>query len=165
MVRGISGLDDLARIFCPNNRNHQRAFLAIWLGIKYAEEQFLASSTDLRARYGVSSRTIEIVRAKMKKLGLIQRVSHFSPAFGGRSGWVFSPRFRHALSAFGEILKDAAEPSVGALSRHKDENSLHYISSGRLRKSRVRRFDSDRAIEYSSNTPLELRMYSPTKLL
>ena len=127
LVRGISGLDDLARIFCPDNRNHQRAFLAIWLGIKYAEEQFLASSNNLAAQYGVSLRTIEIVRAKMKKLGLIQRVSHFSPAFGNRSGWVFSPRFRHSLRMLGEVLKESAVPSGRAIDRTKDEGSMHYI--------------------------------------
>ena len=127
LVRGVSGLDDLARIFCPDNRNHQRAFLAIWLGIKYGEGQFLPSRTDLAAKYDVSSRTVEIVRAKMKKLGLIQRVSHFSPAFGNRAGWVFSPRFRHSLAALGEILKEASQPSWRALDRQKEEDSMHYI--------------------------------------
>jgi len=126
-VRGISGLDDLARIYCPDNRNHQRAFLAIWLGIKYGEGQFLPSNVDLAARHGISSRTLEIVRAKMKKLGLIQRVSHFSPAFGNRSGWIFSPRFRHCLSTLGEILKDAVQPSSRAVDRRKDEDALHYL--------------------------------------
>lgn len=127
LVRGISGLDGLARIFCPDNRNHQRAFFALWLGIKYAEGQFLTSSTDLAAKYRVSSRTIEIVRAKMKRLGLIQRVSHFSPAFGNRAGWVFSPRFRHALSLLGEILKAVVQPSGRAIDRQKDEGAVHYV--------------------------------------
>jgi hypothetical protein len=127
LVRGISGLDDLARIFCPDNRNHQRAFLAIWLGIKYAEGQFLASRTDLAERYGVSSRTIEIVRAKLKKLGFIQRVSHFSPSFGRRSGWIFPPRFRHALPSFSESLKSAAHASSRPLDRFRDENSMQYL--------------------------------------
>jgi len=127
IVRGISGLDDLARVFFPDNRNHRRAFLAVWLGIKYAEEQFLPSNLDLAAQGGVSSRTIEIVRAKMKKLGLIQRVSHFSPAFGNRSGWVFSPRFRHCLSSLVDILKRDMEPSGRTVDRQKDEDAVHYV--------------------------------------
>ena len=127
LVRGISGLDNLARIFCPDNRNHQRAFLAIWLGIKYGEEQFLPSGTDLAANYDVSSRTVEFVRAKMKKLGLIQRVSHFSPAFGNRAGWVFSPRFRHSLAALEEILKEASLVSARPVDRRREEAAVHYI--------------------------------------
>jgi hypothetical protein len=127
LLRGVSGLDDLARIFCPDNRNQQRAFLAVWLEIKYADGQFLASSTDLTARYGVSSRTVEIVRAKMKKLGLIKRVSHFNSAFGNRSGWAFSPRFRHSLPSFGRVLKHATQTSSRRVERQKDESSVHYI--------------------------------------
>jgi hypothetical protein len=127
LIRGISGLDDLARIFFPDNRNHRRAFLAVWLGIKYADDQFLASNTDLTAQYGVSTRTLEIVRAKMKKLGLIQRVSHFSPAFGNRSGWIFSARFRHSLSSFSEIFKEATRPSVRPIDQQKDKDAVHYV--------------------------------------
>lgn len=127
IVRRISGLDDLARVFFPDNRNHRRAFVALWLGIKYAEGQFLPSSVNLTARYGISARTLEIARAKMKKLGLIQRVSHFSPAFGCRSGWIFSSRFRHSLSSFCETLTAATDQLERSIDRKKDEDSLRYI--------------------------------------
>lgn len=127
LVRGISGLDDLARVFFCDNPNHKRAFLALWLGIKYADEQFLPSSTDLTAVYGISARTFEIVRAKMQKLGLIKRVSHFSSVYGNRSGWIFSPRFRHALSSFCLLLKDASETTGRPIDRQKDEDSVRYI--------------------------------------
>jgi len=98
----------------------------VWLGMKYADGQFLASNTGFAGKYGVSSRTIEIVRAKMKKLGLIQRVSHFSPAFGNRPGWAFSPGFRHSLPRLGEMLKESVAPSGRAIDRTKDEGSMHY---------------------------------------
>jgi hypothetical protein len=127
IVRGISGLDDLARVFFPDNRNHRRAFVALWLGIKYGDGQFLPSNHDLTARCGISARTLEIVRAKLKKLGLIKRVSHFNPSFGSQSGWVFSPKFRHSLSTFGAILKDAIDPSGRSSERQKDEDALHYV--------------------------------------
>ena len=66
LVRRVSGLDDLARMFFPDNRNHQRAFVAIWLEIEYADNQFLESTTNLASRYDLSPRTLEIVRAKLK---------------------------------------------------------------------------------------------------
>ena len=127
LVRRISGLDDLARIFFPDNRNHQRAFVAIWLEIKYANDQFLEFTTDLTSRYEVSARTLEIVRAKLKKLGLIKRISHFNPAHGYRSGWVFSPRFRSAVSAISFALSAAAKASGVPLDEEKDRASLLYI--------------------------------------
>lgn len=127
LVRRVSGLDDLARVFFPDNRNHQRAFVAIWLEIKYADNQFLASTLGLASRYDLSSRTLEIVRAKLKKLGLIKRISHFNPAHGYQSGWVFSPRFRSALAAFSSILSAATEASSRPLDREKDRASLQFI--------------------------------------
>jgi hypothetical protein len=126
-VRGLSGLDDLARVFFPDNANHRRAFVAIWLEIKYADSQFLASTADLTSRYGVSGRTIEIVRAKMSKLGLVKRVSHFSPAFSGQSGWIFSPRFRHSLASFNTFLERACEPPEHDIDKRKDEDALRYV--------------------------------------
>ena len=127
MVRRISGLDDLARIFFPDNPNHQRAFVAIWLEIKYADKQFLESSVDLTARYDLSPRTLEIVRSKLKKLGLIKRISHFNPIHGYRSGWVFSPRFRSAITGLSKALSDATMRQTAPLARKKDQAALHYI--------------------------------------
>jgi hypothetical protein len=127
LVRGISGLDDLAKIFSPDNSNHRRAFLGLWLSIKYADEQFLAATENLTAKYNITPRTVEVVRVKMKKLGLIQRVSHFNPAFGDQSGWMFSPRFRQMLSSLGEVVRDATQPSDNPVQRQKDRDAIHYI--------------------------------------
>ena len=127
LVRRVSGLDDLARIFFPDNRNHQRAFVAIWLEIKYADNQFLASTTNLASRYALSPRTLEIVRAKLKKLGLIKRISHFNPAHSYRSGWVFSPRFRSALSAMSAAITNASQVTDRRLDREKDRASIQFI--------------------------------------
>ena len=127
MVRRISGLDDLARIFFPDNRNHRRAFAAIWLAIKYAERQFLPDMAPIETQYDLSRRTVENVRAKMKKLGLIRRVSHFSPENGYRAGWVFSDRFSRALGLLGKELKQATNPSATLSGARKDRDSLLYV--------------------------------------
>ncbi len=127
LIRRISGLDDLARIFFPDNRNHQRAFVAIWLEVKYADRQFLESSTDLTSRYDISARTIEIVRAKLKKLGLIRRVSHFNPEYGHRSGWIFSPRFRSSITSLADMLVLSSKPSNRQVDQQKDRDSILYL--------------------------------------
>lgn len=127
LVRRVSGLDDLARIFFPDNRNHQRAFVAIWLEVKYADNQFLPSSTDISSRYEISSRTLDIIRAKLKKLGIIKRISHFNPTYGYRSGWVFSSRCSSMLQKMAGMLSDYATAAHDSISEEKDRASLHYI--------------------------------------
>ena len=92
-ARRLAGLDDLSRVFFPDSTLHRRVFIGIWTGIKYAERQFLDSGRLPSELRDVSPKTVETVRAKMKRLGLIKRVSHFNPAHGGRSGWTFSNRF------------------------------------------------------------------------
>ena len=80
IVRHISGLDDLARIIFPDTRMHRHAFIAIWVELKYAERQFLPTLTLLCSKHDISERVLDTVRARMKKMGILQRVSHFNPA-------------------------------------------------------------------------------------
>jgi len=127
LCRQVSGLDDLARIFFPDNKNHRRAFVAIWVEIKYAEAQFLSSRLDLAGRHGVSRRTLDAVRAKMKRLGLIKRVSHFNPAYGHESGWTFCSRFLGCLSDFRDRIATSQEISGRPVDEKKDRDCALYI--------------------------------------
>ena len=127
LCRQASGLDDLARIFFSDNKNHRRAFLAIWVDIKYAEAQFLSSRVDVAARHAISSRTVEIVRAKLKRLGLIKRVSHFNPAYGHESGWTFCSRFLGCLSDLRERIAGSQDASGRPNDEKKDRDCALYI--------------------------------------
>ena len=127
MVRRISGLDDLARIFFPDNRNHRLAFIAIWVESKYADDQFLPSTFDFSARYQLSPRVREVARAKLKQLGIIKRISHFNPAFGYRSGWTFSSRFSSCLAKLAEAMRSAATKSKTPREHQKDLDSALYV--------------------------------------
>lgn len=127
IVRRISGLDDLARIFFPDNRNHRRAFIAIWVEIKYARDQFLHTMSHLPAKYNFSQRTLETARAKMKKLGLLKRVSHFNPQHGHRSGWTFSERFTSSLGTFTAAVRIAKKSTGRQQEQQKDIDSVQYV--------------------------------------
>ena len=58
LMRKISGLDDLAKIVFPDNRNHRRVFVAIWLELKYADRQFLPSFSRVSRSGTVSRRQV-----------------------------------------------------------------------------------------------------------
>ena len=127
LVRRVSGLDDLARILFPDNRNHRRVFIAIWIELKYADGQFVQSFSHLPSSHGFSERMLEIVRAKMKRMGVLKRVSHFSPHHGHTGGWTFSERFAACLVTLATALRTARVPSGRDTDEQKDRDSILYV--------------------------------------
>ena len=122
----MNGLDELARILFPGNRNHQRIFLAIFIELKYAPDQFLPSLTPLCDQYGFSLRMIETVRSKMRRMGIIDHVCRFNAANGYREGWVFSKRFPKAMVRMSEAVKSFTEDK-GLHQKEKDMDLFRYI--------------------------------------
>ena len=95
--------------------------------MKYAENAFLASCTDWTKSYAISPRTAEIVRAKLRRLGIVRRVSHFDPAHGHRSGWVFCDRFCQALLSLATAVRAIRQPADTQCAREKDMNTVLYV--------------------------------------
>lgn len=125
-IRRINGLDDLARALFPDNKNHQKIFMALFIELKYADDQFLSNFRHVPAEYGISDRVLQIVRAKMRKLGLIDHVSKFNSKHGYREGWIFSTKFAKALSNLGETVKRYQEEKDGK-QEDKDRDCLNYV--------------------------------------
>ena len=125
-VSRIQALDCLGRLLFPGNRLHQKIFLAIFIELKYAPDQFLPTLCDLCARYDFSPRTLETVRGKMRRMGLIDHVSRFNHTYGYREGWVFSSRFGRALarlSAKANEFKENGDP----MQERKDRDLFRYL--------------------------------------
>ena len=127
LVRSISGLDDLARVIFPDNKTHRQVFVAIWVELKYAEDRFLPSFSQLTARYDFSERVLEIARAKLKKMGVLKRVSHFSPHHGHVGGWTFSSRFSQCLRKLAKTVETVQTPTGRSTDEEKDRDSSIYV--------------------------------------
>jgi hypothetical protein len=125
-IRRMSGLDDLARILLPNNRNHQKVFLAIFIEIKYAPGEFLTTLLPLCERYEFSPRMLETVRSKMRRLGIIDHVCRFNKRTGYKEGWTFSHRFSQSLVILIESIK-IAQTKNGTTQELKDRNLFSYL--------------------------------------
>jgi hypothetical protein len=125
-IERMKGLDDLARILFPDNRNQQKIFLAIFIELKYSTDGFLPSLLPLCDQYGFSPRMLETVRSKMRRLGIIDHISRFKEATGYREGWVFSKRFSKVMLRLSEHM-ETFKGDNGSLQRQKDEDSLRYI--------------------------------------
>jgi hypothetical protein len=104
-IARIQDLSDLARLLFPGNRNHQKVFLTIFIELKYADGQFLPSLAPLCQKHDFSPRMIETVRAKMRRMGLIDHVSRFNKMYGYREGWVFSSRSNRALQRLSSLIE------------------------------------------------------------
>lgn len=108
-IARLQDLSDLAELLFPNNRNQQHAFLVAWISIKWSPHRLVPNLQAVAKRYGISRRTMERVRAKMRRMGLIDHVSRFNKAYGCREGWILSGRFERSLRDLAErvaVLKD-----------------------------------------------------------
>ena len=125
-IARIQDLDELAEILFPNNRNHQKVFIAIFVELKWAESQFLPALESVADKYGLSHRVLEGVRAKMRRMGFIDHVSRFNSKHGYREGWVFSNRFLRSLEQLAGLVKRMKE-RTSPMQEKKDRDALLYV--------------------------------------
>jgi hypothetical protein len=125
-IQRISGLDDLARILFPGNKIHQKVFLAIFIELKYSPDKFIPSLLPLCDKYGFSSRVLETVRSKMRRMGIIDHVCRFNKKNGYREGWIFSRRFSHSLMTLIESIK-LAQKRRDIIQEKKDKSLFSYL--------------------------------------
>jgi hypothetical protein len=125
-IARVQGLDELALLLFPGNRNHRRVFLAVFIELKYAPAQFLPHLSPLCGRYGFSPRMLETVRSKMRRLGIIDHVSRCNKSRGYREGWVFSGRFSHAQVYLIELMRDFKE-KADCRQEEKDRDLFMYL--------------------------------------
>lgn len=125
-VARTKDLDDLARLLFPGNRNHQRILVAIFVELKWSDDQFLPSLDWVAEKQGFTKRVLQTVRAKMRRMGIIDHVSRFNAKHGYREGWVFSRRFEKSLLALSETFASlrVKESEAGEA---KDRDALRYL--------------------------------------
>lgn len=98
----MTDVSDLAELLFPGNRNQQHAFLVVWFTLKWEPARLVPNFAPVAQRHTISRRTLERVRAKLRRLGLIDHVSRFSARHGGHEGWILSIRFERSLRQLAE---------------------------------------------------------------
>ena len=102
-VRHMADVTDLVALLFPANRNQQYAAARILLALRAAAGP-VGGLADLAARDGISRRTLERTRAKLARLGLIERVTRMHRRYGGQQGWVLSGRLSTTLRQLAERI-------------------------------------------------------------
>lgn len=123
-ISRMEGLDELGKVLFPHNKTQQQVFLAVFVELKWAPDQFLPALEPIADKHGFSHRTLETVRAKMRRLGLIDHVSRFNKKHGYREGWVFSKRFETSLIRLTTLLQGFKDTSK--LEQERKDRDLHY---------------------------------------
>ena len=124
-IAKIAGLDELAILLFPGNKNQQKVFLSVFIELKYSKNGYLSELESLCSAYSFSERTLETVRAKMRRLGIIDHVSRKSARLGYREGWVFSSRFVMSLKKLCERFEEFRDKKDG-LQEKKDRDLFMY---------------------------------------
>lgn len=126
-IARIADAADLAELLFPGNRNHQHCFLAIWFALTWAPHGMVPNLTEVATRHGITRRTFERVRAKLRRIGLIDHVSRFDKTFGYREGWILSHRFERSLRVMADRVAELGQPAPDA--REKDAMMLRYAAA------------------------------------
>lgn len=84
-VHDLQDLTDLVAMLFPGNRNQQHTAARILMALK-AAQHLVPNLDELEDRFGVSRRTLQRTRAKLARLGLIERVSWMNSRYGGQEG-------------------------------------------------------------------------------
>ena len=121
-IREVSDITDLVEMLFPGNRNQQHTAARILLALK-ATTQPVPSLSYLKDRYGISRRTLQRTRAKLSRLGLIERISWMNSRYGGHEGWKLSSRMGTALRGLADKI-DHWRKDVCPERKQKDEQLI-----------------------------------------
>ena len=128
-VARIADAGDLAELLYPANRNQQHAFLVLWMALKWAPDSIVTDLSRVARENGITRRVYERVRAKMRRLGLVDRISRFNIRYGRREGWMLSTRFDRSLTQLAEKMPGLR--STAAVARDKDDMLVHLAAARR----------------------------------
>jgi hypothetical protein len=102
-VRSLEDLTDLAELMFPRNKAQQFAAARILLRLR-AARGVVESFHILEANHGITRRTLQRTRAKLARLGLIERITWMNRRHGGRNGWKLSGRMSAGLRALADKI-------------------------------------------------------------
>lgn len=118
-IRELDDITDIVAVLVPGNRNQQHAAARILLELK-GTDSIVACLGHLEMQHGISRRTLQRTRAKLARLGLIERITWMNNRYTGQQGWKLSSRMSSALRQLADKV-DAWRSDTRAGRREKEE--------------------------------------------
>ena len=121
----IDDVTDLVQMLFPRNRNQQHAAARILIELK-AADGLVPTMAHLERRHDISRRTLQRSRAKLNRLGLIERIGRFNTRFAGEEGWRLSTRFSTSLRRLADTF-DAWRDDESFIRSEKDRQLVQLL--------------------------------------
>lgn len=102
-ARTVEDVTDLMELLFPGNPRQRYAAARIVLSLK-AADGVPSPLHEVAQTHGLSRRILERTRAKLARLGLIERVTWMNARFGGRQGWRLSGRMSAGLRTLADRI-------------------------------------------------------------
>lgn len=118
-ARLLDDINDLVEMMFPGKRAQQYTAARLLLRLE-ATRGVVGSFHDLETDRGMSRRTLQRTRAKLARLGLIERVTWMNSRYGGRNGWKLSGRMSAGLRALADRI-DQWRHDTGPIRKAKEE--------------------------------------------
>jgi DNA-binding transcriptional regulator YhcF (GntR family) len=100
----LRDVTDLVEMLFPGNRNQQHAAARILVELRSCDE-LVPTMAHLEQQHAISRRTLQRARAKLSRLGLIERISPFNTRYGGQVGWRLSRRLTGSLRRLADFVE------------------------------------------------------------
>ena len=113
-ISRMQDLSDLAETLFPGNRNQPHTFIVIWITLRWAEHHIVPNFSEVAGKHEISKRTLERVRARMRRMGLIDPVSRFNAEYGYKEGWPLSAGIFYTYG-LGNLCADSQCSCTGRL--------------------------------------------------
>lgn len=104
-VQAIRDITDFMALLFPGNRNQQHAASCILLELRETDH-LLPDMAYMEGKYQITRRTLQRARAKLNRLGLIERIGFLSKQSNGDAGWRLSGRFTTSLRLLANTWQD-----------------------------------------------------------
>jgi hypothetical protein len=118
-ARTVEDVTDLMELLFPGNPRQRYAAARIVLSLK-AAGGVPYPLHEVAQTHGLSRRILERTRAKLARLGLIERVTWMNSRYGGRNGWKLSGRMSAGLRALADRI-DQWRQETGPGRNRKEE--------------------------------------------
>lgn len=111
-VQQIGDIVDLVEILFPGNRNQQHAAARILIALRKSDG-LVPSLTFLEQQHDISRRTLQRARAKLSRLGMIERVTWMNRRYHGQEGWKLSTRLASSLRRLASFIDAWSDDDEG----------------------------------------------------